>query len=368
VTDTRLDEGVAPASARDPRGGASREAAATSEPTAAIRAQSGGPKPAKSPFAKGMFAYIWHISGRSQVLLILLSIVLFLLDLAPLELQRRIVNDAIDHHVVASLIWLCGSYCVVAVLLGITKLTLNIYRSRVGEAANRRLRLDTYGTALHHAEPEATGQEGVGISIILSEIDPVGGFIGMSFSEPVLHGGVLISVFCYLLYLQPWMALVGLALFAPQFVFVPLIQNAINERTKSRIQTTRELSVDIVNETAEGAAEHGEDTYRDRVGTIYRLNMQIFRRKFAMNFLMNLLHHLGVVGILFVGGLLVLRGSTEVGTVVAFISGLNQVNDPWGDMVNYFQNMTNARVKYGLIARVLDPAAAPDAVAQQRSA
>jgi len=87
--------------------------------------------------------------------------------------------------------------------------------------------------------------------------------------------------------------------------------------------------------------------------------MQVYRRKFTMNFLMNLLHHLGIVGILFVGGWLVLEGRLQLGTVVAFISGLNQINDPWGDVVNYFQNMTNARVKYQLIARVLEPNAAP---------
>ena len=115
----------------------------------------------------------------------------------------------------------------------------------------------------------------------------------------------------------------------------------------------RELSVDIVNETAEGVEEREVDTYRRRVADVYDLNMQINRRKYAMNFLMNLLFHLGIVGILFVGGLLVIQDAIEVGTVVAFISGLNKVNDPWGDLVNFFRELTNARVKYHLIRGVL---------------
>jgi ABC-type bacteriocin/lantibiotic exporter with double-glycine peptidase domain len=61
--------------------------------------------------------------------------------------------------------------------------------------------------------------------------------------------------------------------------------------------------------------------------------MQIYRRKFSMTFLMNLIYHLGTVGILAVGGWLLLNGKTDVGTVVAFISGLNRKNDPWGDLV-----------------------------------
>ena len=73
-----------------------------------------------------------------------------------------------------------------------------------------------------------------------------------------------------------------------------------------------------------------------------------------MNFLINLLYHFGTVGILFVGGWFVMQDKTEVGTVVAFVSGLTKVNDPWNDLVTFFRDMTNARVKYWLIAKVLD--------------
>ena len=55
-----------------------------------------------------------------------------------------------------------------------------------------------------------------------------------------------------------------------------------------------------------------------------------------------------------VGGWFVMQGRIEAGTVVAFISGLTKVNDPWNDLVTFFRDMTNARVKYRLIAKVLD--------------
>jgi ABC-type bacteriocin/lantibiotic exporter with double-glycine peptidase domain len=93
---------------------------------------------------------------------------------------------------------------------------------------------------------------------------------------------------------------------------------------------------------------------KQRIKDIYRLNVQIFARKFGMNFLMNLFYHFGVIGILFIGSWFVIEGRTEIGTVVAFISGLNRMNDPWGDLVNYFRDLTNAAVKYRMIARVLD--------------
>jgi ABC-type bacteriocin/lantibiotic exporter with double-glycine peptidase domain len=316
---------------------------------------------------EGLYGYIWQTSGRAQILLAILSVFIFLLDLVPLELQRRIVNDAISRKAFTELIWLCSVYALTALVQGAAKLVWNVYRNSVGEATSRRLRLDTFTAALRHPEPDAASKEGVGISIILSEADPVGLFVATSVSEPVLHGGVLIAVFSYLLYLQPWMALVALALFLPQTVFVRLVQNAINRRTEARIQVMRRLSAGIVTETAEGVLEREARSYNQRVRNIYSLNMQIYRRKYSMNFLINLLYHFGTVGILFVGGWLVMQGRTEVGTVVAFISGLTKVNDPWNDLVTFFRDMTNARVKYRLIAKVLDdrdPAKAVDASAR----
>ena len=195
-------------------------------------------------------------------------------------------------------------------------------------------------------------EEGVAISIVVSEVEAVGGFVGSSISEPVLNSGILLSIFGYMLIVQPLLALVALTLFVPQVSFIPLLQNAINRRTQRRIKVVRKLSVDIV----EGAQHRGtsrERTFKRRVRRVYELNMQIYRRKFGMNFLMNLFYHLGVVGILLVGSWQVIRGETEIGTVVAFISGLNRMNDPWGDLVNYFRDLTNAAVKYRLIAHVI---------------
>jgi ABC-type multidrug transport system fused ATPase/permease subunit len=304
--------------------------------------------------ARDIYRYVWKTSARAQVILSVLAVVLFLLELVPLELQRRIVNAAVDGQAYRVVGLLCAVYVLVTLVQGGLKLALNVYRGSVSEAASRRLRLEPNLTSIARSE-KAKGpeDEGVAISIIVSEVEAVGGFVGISFSEPVLNGGILLSVFGYMLFMQPWIALIALALFIPQVFFIPVLQGAINRRTEARIKTLRALTVDIVDK-APGKDGAREETYRRRVGDVYRLNMQIFRRKFGMTFLMNLLHHLGTVGILAVGGWLLIRGQTEVGTVVAFISGLNRTNEPWGDLVTYFRDLTNTGVKYQLIAGVLD--------------
>jgi ABC-type bacteriocin/lantibiotic exporter with double-glycine peptidase domain len=306
------------------------------------------------PAVKKLFRFVWAMSARDQVFLSLLAVAVFLIDLVPLELQRRITNAAVDRHDFRIVILLCLGYLAAAALLGLLKFWPNVYRGSVSERANRHLRLKENLMHMVNAEGRADPeQEGVAISIVVSEVEAVGGFVGSSFSEPILNGGILVSVFGYMLVVEPLMALMALALFVPQMLFIPLLQDAINRRTQKRIKTLRRLSVDIVAESKEPRADR-ERSFRRRVRRVYALNMQIFRRKFGMNFLMNLFYHFGVIGILFIGSWFVIVGKTEIGTVVAFISGLNRMNDPWGDLVNYFRDLTNAAVKYRLIARVLD--------------
>lgn len=299
---------------------------------------------------KDFYRYIWRVSGKHQVFLSLLAVALFVVQLVPLELQRRIINNAAEGAEYQTIAVLCLVYVLVVLVQGSLKYVLNMYRGSVSEAANRRLRLDMNPAAKADvADGPGSQDEGVAISIIVSEVEAVGGFIGSSFSDPVLNGGILLSIFGYMLYTQPLLALVAFILFCPQLLFLPFLQEAINQRTESRIRTLRALSSDIVNEAADRAGVREEKTFRRRVREVYRLNIAIFYRKFGMSFLINLFHHLGTIGILAVGGWLLLQGKTEMGTIVAFISGINRMNDPWGDLVSFVRDLTNAGVKYRLI-------------------
>lgn len=298
---------------------------------------------------KTLLGYIWKASARHQLGLCTLSVTVFLLSAVPLELQRRIVNDAIGRGALDAILWLALAYAAVALTEGGIKLWLNVYRSWVSERAVRHLRHDI-GALTHRAlaASDRAKAEGVEISMMLSESEPIGGFVGISLSEPLLQGGILLSVFGYLAFLQPWMALLSVAVFSPQLVFVPLMQRAINRRAAERIRTLREVSGEIVGAGDAGAVAIAAQ--QGQIDHVFRVNMGIFKLKFTMNFLMNLMHHLGVATALGVGGWYAAKGQMEVGTVVAFISGLAKVNDPWGDLVNWFREMTVVGMRYRLIA------------------
>ena len=89
---------------------------------------------------RSIFRYVLGTSGLHQLLLLALTVSVFLLEVVPLELQRRIVNDLVKHRPYSWVVGLCVVYAGTVLVQGGTKLALNIYRGWVGERAKRDLR------------------------------------------------------------------------------------------------------------------------------------------------------------------------------------------------------------------------------------
>lgn len=85
-------------------------------------------------------AFIASASGAHQLALVAMATALFVADLAPLELQRRVVNAALPGGSARTILLLAALYIAAATAMGALKLALNIYRSYVSESAVRRLR------------------------------------------------------------------------------------------------------------------------------------------------------------------------------------------------------------------------------------
>lgn len=301
-----------------------------------------------------IFGYVWEVSREGQIWLCVGAAVSFLLSLVPLEMQRRVVNEALEQRHLRTLAYLCAIYIVTALVAGWIKRWINVYRGVVSERATLALRKNVHAMA-NPKEPagDDTAKEGTTVSMAVAEVEPVGGFVGMAISEPVLQGGILVFTFAYLVYLQPWMGLLSIVLFSPQLFFVPRMQAAINRRAALRIKTVRKVGAQLIEEVEIGAADDKRHFDR-KITTVLELNIQIYRLKYTMNFYMNSLHHLGVVGVLLIGGWFVIDGRTEAGTIVAFISGLSQLKEPWTDLINYYREATAAQVKYVLVKTALE--------------
>jgi ABC-type multidrug transport system fused ATPase/permease subunit len=310
--------------------------------------------------AKGLYALIFKISGQHQIVLAIVTTVLFLISAVPLELQRRLVNDTLKRGELRMVVTLALAYFGVALAQGAIKLGMNVYRGWVSENSTRYLR-----SVILCAEGKTNGEfqsehKGVDISIVLAEAEPIGNFVGVSFSEPLLQCGILISLLSYMTYLQPWMAVIALGALAPQLLYVPAMQNAINRRATGRIMTLRSISTalnrgQILPEVASRQLE--------KAGHVFDLNMSIFRIKYVMNFLMNSSFHLSMAGILALGGYYVAIGRIDIGSVIACAGGLQRINDPWGDLVDWFRELRVTQAKFALLRsaelQVLEAAVAP---------
>ena len=296
------------------------------------------------------FRFVYRTSLGSQVSISLLAIVVFILETAPLEMQRRILNAAILHHDVGLVVTLAVAYAAIVACEGLLKLLMNVYGGWIGERAVRALRLAASKVvAAIPAREQDAGVRGVEISMILSEPEPIGTFAGVVVAEFVLHAGVLLSVFGYMFFIDPTLAFVCLLVFAPQLAFVPLMQAAINRRVRLRIGVLREASVGalLVDGRAAGRAQMA------RFADIFELNLGIVKLRFSMKFLMNLTQNIGRVIVLCVGGWYIIRGRADVGTVVAFVSGLGNLRDPWSDLVNWYQEATLTSTRYRVFAAAM---------------
>ena len=300
----------------------------------------------------GFYRLVWRISGGDQVWLCLLSAAIAVLNTVPIEIQRRVIDRSLKEGSFRSLTLFVVAYAVVVLLQGSLKLVFNIYRSWVAEHAVRSLRSFINARDGEEGQSSAASatSQGTEISMVIAESEPIGAFMGESISEPLLQAGIMVSVVGYLVHLQPFMSLVIGAVFLPQFVFVPLIQRAITARAEARIATLRSASAALVGEEDGEGRKTEQDS---RFKRVFHLNMGVYKLKFTMNFLTNLCHQLGIAGILGIGGWFVVRGKTEVGTVVAFISGLATVKDPWDDLTTWFQTMMVTRARYKLLSDAL---------------
>jgi ABC-type multidrug transport system fused ATPase/permease subunit len=283
-----------------------------------------------------MIGYVVRSSGRHQIALALLSAAVFGLSSVPLELQRRIINDAIKNGATEIILWLAVTYAGVAVLEQVLKLLLNVYRSWVSEDAVRSLRKELEDVGDNKSGEDAAGTH---TAMAVAEAEPIGGFVGMAISEPLLQAGILLSVIGYMAWLEPWTLVLSIGYLLPQALFVPPMQQAINRRAEDRIKTLREVSGDIVKTGTPGDR---------RIERVFELNMGIYKLKFGMILGMNVMYAFATAAALGVGGWFAITGRIEVGTVVAVVSGLGKLKDPWGDLVSWGRELSVDSVKYRL--------------------
>ncbi len=305
------------------------------------------------------YSFVWRASAPQQIVLIILASTAAVLAMAPLELQRHIINTLAGREKPERLAWLCGAYLIAALVIGGIKYTVNIKSAGLGESMIRSLRQEIFGrsSTLTDKTIGETIKErsGTVVAMIATEAEAVGKFVGDCISTPIVQAGTLLSVLSYMIYTEPLLGLVVLFIAVPQIFIIPIVQRRINAQVKERVRTLRQAG-DLVVDGMQGS-RGSTGSLGSEIGkafeTIYSVRLHVFKLKYGLKLLVSALQSAGVFALLFVGGIMVLRGKTEIGIVVAFISGLDRVLDPWRELIAFVRSASSAKVQFDLIEGTL---------------
>ncbi|MDI1288114.1 MAG: hypothetical protein PSV46_27295 [Reyranella sp.] len=291
-----------------------------------------------------LYGYVLKVSGKQQVRLGLLTLVVSPLASVPLELQRKIVNHAVVGDAVELLLAYGGMYLVVLLVQAGLKFVRDIYMYRIAEGVTRLLRKKF----IHLGPPDAGIDDGTKQAIISSESEKVGGFVAESISLPLLQVGTVLSIATYMLVVEPLIAAVAIAFLVPSIVIVGFAQPILNRLSRSKITVVRALGESVLGD---GRSDTGQGAESDNlVERIYGLRIRFANIKNATKSLNQLITGLGLLSILLVGGWLAIQGRTEIGIIVAFMSGYERMTNPTRDLLNFYRRLSMMRVQYRLLA------------------
>ena len=241
-------------------------------------------------------------SGRHQIALALLAAGVFGADqraarAAAPHRQRRHQERRLRDDLLAGV-----AYAGVALLEQALKLALNVYRGWVSEDAVRSLRRTLREDVAAACEIRSRRPTGTHAAMVVAEAEPIGGFVGMAISEPLLQVGILVSVIGYMVYLEPWaLAAERWPSCCPRWCSCRCCSGPSTAGPSERIRVASAgVSGDIVESRAcrpDGASS-----------ACSRSTWASTSSSTRMNLLMNLMHHVAVAVALGVGGWLAIEG------------------------------------------------------------
>lgn len=291
--------------------------------------------------ADTLVKYIWKMSGKHQLVLCFLAMLSTLINLIPLELQRRIIDEAIENKSIENLINFVIAYVISLLAYQIIKLIFRIYQGWVAESTIKNTRKDLlkiYSNGLKKSE-----KDGQAVSVISTEVESIGTYVGEHISDASSNIMMLFGVTAYMFIVEPQIAFFALLFFIPQVALVPFMQKLLNRLIKKRVKLVRTFSDTISDITK--PIEEAPTVLK----SIYLNRMRFTFVKYTMKALINFLNTLGPLTVLIYGGYLAIQGNTTVGIIVAFLSGFQRMSGPVRGLIGFYRLTAQTDVQYHML-------------------
>jgi len=318
---------------------------------------------AETPVVKrSLYSWIFPGNVKLQVLLLLIIVVMVFARVLPLEMQKRIVNEAIKLRSIDLLLMYCGIFLAAVVFFSALKYLTNIIQTLITQRTTARMRKDLY----HHILTLPLNffrktQPGMVVNALGSELTLPGNFVGMAVAAPVTNVLTLLAFAVYLFWLNWLLALVSLSIYPIVVFLVPLLQKGVNRANKKRVDAARQYSSRIaeaisgIHEIQGNGAYHIENRKCDSlVDKLLKIRIVWSLYRFGVKSANGFFTSLGPFLVFILGGWLTIKGQLELGALVAFLSAQEKLFDPWKELIEFYQVYSDGRVNYSRTMEYFD--------------
>ena len=331
--------------------------------------------------------YIWQHTKAQQIWILCIVLISMLPFYLALDLPRSIVNGPIQGigfespgatqllmpisltlpwfgdvtllpgiplERIPTLIGLSLAFLALVIINGLFKYYINIFKGLLGERLLRRIRYELVDRILRFLPGQFKHIKGGEIaSMVKDEVEPLGGFTGDAFVQPALLGGQAITALAFIFVQNVWLGLVAFFMAAVQFAIIPRLRRRLIVLGRERQISARQLA-GRVTEIVDGITTiHANDTSNferadiaARLGHIFTIRYEIYRRKFMVKFINNSLAQLTPFLFYLIGGYLAIIGRIDVGQLIAVINAYKELPGPLKELIDWDLARQDVQVKY----------------------
>ncbi len=356
---------------------------------------------------RNLFRYVWHHTKREQFAILLIIILAQVFYFLSLNIPKNIVNEAIQGRSfekdaagnvvegatvnfftidlpvpgfisdvgtvrifdglpleqIPYLFALSFLFLAMVVINGQFKLNINTKKGRMGERMLRRLRYELFDRVMRFPQSHFRKVKQAEIAtMVKDEVEPLGGFIGDAFVQPVFLGGQAATALFFIITQSFWLGMVAVGVLAIQIGIIPKLRKRVLALGKERQLTARQLAGRIA-ETVDGSADiHANATSNyeradiaNRLGRIFLIRFELYKRKFTVKFLNNLLAQTTPFLFYLIGGYLAITGELDIGGLVAVIAAYKDLPPPIKELIDWDQQRQDVQIKYEQVIEQFTP-------------
>ncbi|TPP09312.1 ABC transporter transmembrane domain-containing protein [Rhizobium glycinendophyticum] len=336
---------------------------------------------------KSLPRYIWKHTWRQQVVILVIVALSMIPYFFSLDLPKQIINGPIQGDGFAApdavqpffevgfdmplvgrvelyagyplnrlsmLMALSLEFLALVIINNGFKYVINTYKGRLGERLLRRIRFQLIDRVLRFPPNYFKRTKSSEVAtMIKDEVEPLGGYAGDAFVAPAMLGGQIVAALGFILAQSLWLGMIAVFMAMLQLGIIPRMRRRLIRLGRERQLTARRLA-GRVGEMVEGISTiHAYDTSNyeradmaHRLGEIFAIRYDLYQWKFMVKFINNFLAQVTPFLFYSIGGYLTLKGTLDVGQLVAVINAYKDLPGPLKDLIDWDQGRQDVQVKF----------------------